>query len=87
MAVSEASAEAAEAKVNQTSIAVVLPTKKRDFCLLGAEVGTSRTAIEIGLVLDFWYTAKTQSRKFETNIPKKGIAQPQSVPISTFMCL
>ncbi len=32
------------------------------------------------------YTAKNQCRKFETNIPTKGIARSQ-VPISTFMCL
>ncbi len=35
---------------------------------------------------DLGHTAKTQDRKFETNIPRKGIA-PASVPISTFMCL
>jgi hypothetical protein len=34
------------------------------------------------------YTAKTQYRKFETDIPRKGIAQPRcSVLIFTFMFL
>jgi hypothetical protein len=31
-------------------------------------------------------TAKTQYRKFETNVPRKGIARPQ-LPISTFWYL
>jgi hypothetical protein len=32
------------------------------------------------------YTAKNQYRKFETNIPRKEIAGPQSVPIFTSIC-
>ncbi len=35
---------------------------------------------------DLGHTARTQYRKFEANIPRKGI-WPASFPISTFMCL
>jgi len=35
-----------------------------------------------------YHTAKTKCRKFETNIPRKGISGPQSqLSIPTFMCL
>ncbi len=47
------------------------------------------TAFQQGPILGNFspYTAKTQYRKFETNIPRKGTARPQSHPIPTFMIL
>jgi hypothetical protein len=39
------------------------------------------------LTINALQNSKTQYRKFETNIPRKGIARPQSQFPSTFMCL
>jgi hypothetical protein len=52
---------------------------------LQEEIRKSEREGKIGSVVWEENTAKTQCRKFETNIPRKGIAR--SVPISTFMCL
>jgi len=40
----------------------------------------------LGEFVSIRYTAMTQYRKFETNIPRKGIARPQSQFPHPFLC-